>query len=48
MKEFALLHKNEELLKHIATSEIIIEQNFSGNNTIQTKLTDFAHTSATS
>ena len=43
-----LFHKNGELLELVSTSEVIVEQKFSGKNTIQTKLTEFAHTSATS
>ena len=48
LKDFALFHKNGELLELISTSEVTVEQKFSGKNTIQTKLTEFAHTSATS
>ena len=38
LKEFALLHKNEELLDYFTQSQLIVEQTFSQNNTTQTKL----------
>ena len=42
LKEFALFHKNQELLDYFTQSQVIVEQTFSQNNTTQTKLPDIA------
>ena len=42
LKEFALFHKNQELLDYFTQSQLIVEQTFSQNNTTQTKLPDIA------